>query len=358
MLRLDFRYSLIGLLALLVFFASCRKKIDHVPGTTVSNEQPGWQRISPSAVENLYALEVHNNRLYLGGTFYSDAGNCGILLGYRSTDTSFFASNNGSLFAGGVYDLQVVDNRLYVGGDYHHSSFNGDLVSLHYVDQIGFSFPLGFAQYSPVTVYSIRTYGDSLMVTGSFENNNFFSPNIQTQNVEFLQFDTPVGAADVQVPIHSSCKANNEIYICGEQGFFGYYSGSSFFDISYPNKSSNDVIYDMTVIGTKIFLLGKFQGSEILKSFDVVSGSWNTIPSVSTSSALGFGASFKWIDNTLFLCGNDLMDSDGNTTNIFSSTDGNSWKGFGEVSTPMRDIALYDGVYYAAGLDGLYRLND
>ncbi len=360
MSRLEFRYSVFGLLVVLVFFASCRKKIDHEIGVTVSNELPGWKRISPSPVENLYALEVYANRLYLGGTFYSEASYSGVLLNFNADDTSFNATNNGILYEGGVYDLHVFDNKLYVGGSHHHSNFGGDLISLHSVNIGGFSTSLGFAQYAPLTasVYSIRSYGDSLLVTGAFDYDNFFSPNIQTRNVEFLQFDSPIGAADVQPTIHSSCKVNNEFYVCGEQGYFGYYSGSSFFGIDYLEKSSSDVIYDMTVIGSKIFLLGNFQSSEVLKSFDVISGSWNTISSVKTSTTLEFGARLTWIDNTLYLCGNDLEDADGNATNILKSIDGNSWEGMGEIASPVRDIALYEGVFYAAGIDGLYRLNN
>jgi hypothetical protein len=196
------------------------------------------------------------------------------------------------------------------------------------------------------------------MITGTFQNHPFFAPDIQTQNVEFLQFDIPLGAADVTVPIHGSCMANNEIYICGEQGFFGYYSGSSFFSIDYPTKSASDVIYDITVIGSKIFLLGKFQGTDVLKSFDINNGTWDSPASISTLETLAHGARFTWINSELYVCGNGLVNEAGVVTNIFKSSNGTSWNAIGDIQIPIRDIALYDGTFYAAGIDGLYRLNN
>lgn len=358
MSKLGFHYKLLGLLLVVFLVSSCRKDLNHTPGTTISIEETGWKRISYSAIENLYALEVFNNRLYLGGAFYSDAGTAGVLFNYRSQDATFTPTLWGSLFSGGVFDLHIANNRLYIAGNHHHTHFGSDAISLNYINQGGSSINVGIANYQPFTIYSLNSFGDSLMITGVFQNNSFFAPDIQTQNVEFLQFDTPIGAADVTVPIHGSCMANGEIYICGEQGFFGYYSGSSFFAIEYPGKSSSDVIYDMTVIASKIYLLGKFQDSGILKSFDISSGTWNSPGSISTLEVLAHGARFTWIDNELYVCGNGLVNSAGVTTNIFKSNNGVSWKAVGDIQIPIRDIALYDGTFYAAGIDGLYRLND
>lgn len=356
MLKLVSQSSFLLIVLCSILFTSCRKEINHEEGTTISTQETGWKRISISPIYDVQSIESLGTFLYIGGS-YGGNGLPGIAAYKPSTDT-YYQITTGNILSGSVYDMEVHNGYLYVAGNFQISSSPFDLLTIFKVNSFSGIFNVDFSDYTSQTIYGLKSYGDTLITTGIFSYNSTTAPNIISTNVEFLQNDLPVGAANISIPMHSSCVANNEVYIAGENGYFGYFTGSNWGEIDYPNKSSDDIVYDLTTIGNKIYLLGKFQNKVLMRTFDWTTGQWGTVSSLGESSNLLFGAGFKWIDGELYVFGNDLYSLDGDYTNIFKSSNGVSWSPVGEITEYVRDVAKHDGNMYAASTKGLYRLNE
>lgn len=356
MLKSGFLYKNLILGGLVLLLLGCRKEINHEIGTTVSSETKGWQKISYSTITDLYALEVLNNNLYLGGKFhYNDWGQSNLVY-YADYISNFVTPGFVNYYEGGVFDLEVHDGYLYVAGNFHESS-QFDHMTLYKMSPWGNRYDVNLFNYTPMTINHLMSHGDTLIITGSFAPNVTLAPDLNTENVEFLQSDSPMGAAEIANSIYGSCFVNNELYICGTEGYFGYFTGASWGVLDYPNKSPNDIVYDITAIGNTIYLIGKFQGNTVLRTFNAVTGDWGTIPFLSSQQTLQYGAGFKWIGTELYVFGNALFSQAGKTTNVFKTTNGTTWASVGTITDPVRDLALYNGTLYAATRTGLFRLN-
>lgn len=356
MLKLASLYSTLGLIALVLANTGCRKEIDATEGTTISTEMPGWQRISISIIYNVYALEYFNNRLYIGGKFNYSSGGVATIMSYNPDNEVYYATSSSTYYEGSVYDFQIHNDLLYVAGDFHQSG-SINMMTLYRIYAFGGLENVNFASYSPSTIYHLRSLGDTLIATGSFAPHPVFAPFIETQNVEFLIGNSHLPAADVTTKIHGSCVANNEIYVCGESGYFAYFTGLSWGTIDYPDQDASDIIYAIETIGSTIYLLGKFKNNVLIRSFNVNNGAWDSVKTLSCASSLELGAGFKWIDNELYVFGNDLVGALSGQTNIFKTKNGKNWKPLGTITEAVRDIVNHDGTFYAATPTGVFRFN-
>ncbi len=356
MSKLGFQ-SKLGLLCVLIFLISgCRKELEHEEGTIISTEAAGWQKVSISIIEDAYAFGIYNGFLYIGGRFEYANGNVATILSYSSWSDTYYQVATANYIGGSIYDMELHNNYLYVAGDFNVSS-SFSMLSIYRLGGFGTPQDVNFVDFYPMSIFHLRSMGDTLLVSGEFNYHPQFAPNITTKNVEFLLFDNPIGAADNPNAIYGSCVANNEIYVCGENGYFGYFTGQDWGVIEYPNKTANDVIYAIESIGSTIYLLGNFDDNVLIKTFNINTGTWSSVSSLGKLDTLKFGAGFKWIDNELYVFGNDLLSFVGGTTNIFKTSDGQSWKRVGLINEDVRDIIKYDGSLYAATPTGAYRLN-
>lgn len=350
-------YKLSVLLLFVAFgFSSCRKKIDtdhyNEPATEAT-----WQRISPSYCEELFALEVYKNKLYFGGDFYTAYGPWGNLGWYDASDASFGTWNYSYEGDGGVYDLQLYNNKLYAAGNFNYQGTSYTQINLLYLSNTEIEIPVNFANYQPMSIYGLGTFNDSLVITGDFYHLPSNTPDINTTNVELLTTsNVMVGAADAPSVLYGSCEHNGELYVCGESGYFAYFTGGSWGIIDYPGKTTTDRVYDITSMGDYIVLLGKFSGTIVMRAFDTATGTWTTVADVFTEADLKLGAGFKKIGTDLYMFGNDLFSSQTKYTNVFKSTDGLNWTPVGELREDVRDIALYESQFYAATQIGLFCL--
>lgn len=124
----------------------------------------------------VYSLEVFNNKLYIGGSFQSGAGNAMIdYLGVWDGSSWSHVGDNGSggasINQGAVYDLHVFNSKLYACGGFAKAGSDALAVKIAVWDGSSWAALGDVASGASITnVYAIEDDGTNLYVGGQFTN--------------------------------------------------------------------------------------------------------------------------------------------------------------------------------------------
>ncbi len=360
MSKLVYLYKISLLLLLVTTVTACRKKIIHNVGMTTQFYEidqgglnPGltWTQITSDEIADVYALEVFNNQLYVGGLFENAAGTIKELAKLDANDNLIHPGMSGFFGFYGVYDLMTFNNQLIIGGNYTYysgTSYPKDLVRMSSSAAVS---DIPFSTSIAMSVYNMTEYNSELIVVGDFQPG---TNSITTSNVERISNWACAGMADLTGNIYGCAVYNNELYVSGPDDQLQKWNGSGWTAENYNNIWWSDTPVEVCNYGdTSLYMLGKFSNGVILKYKS--NGTWKNVPGVTHLGTMSNYCGLKVIGNELYVYGSNF-----NVNGAMSSIikfNGTSWSHVGNFTSQVNDIIKFNNKLYIAATNGVFKAN-
>jgi len=360
------------LLLLLVGLSSCRKKIysgnESIvdPNNNTAYFVKPWRKISFPDFNDVRCFAEFNGDLYVGGGFENSMDYDFLVKvkslgydGYTYPDTytggfEYIKQVTGDFYdlgnLVGIRSLKVINNRLYIGGKFRYQG-NGNWYDLMVLDADGSFHYVDFPHnsFGSETVNYIGEFNNNPLICGNFTKST--QNPVITDYVTSIVNDVAVGMADLNGVTYCSEIYQGELYVVGSQDQIVKWNGTDWTEISYPSKTATDKVYSVKVYNNELYFLGDFTGSSVLKKYSPETG-WSDDLSMTSFSVPNFSR-LKVYDGKLIIVGKGFK-SNNVQGSIWMYGVTNSWQRFGDLTSQVYDVILFDGKYFAAVEDGIY----
>jgi hypothetical protein len=316
-----------------------------------------WSPVGGGTNGNIRALEKHNNKLYIGGSF-STAGSISSN-NIASWDGLIWDSlGSGFSSVGSVACLHSTFNGLFVGGSFNtvgnlQSSSGGGIALWENSNWywVGGGV-VSFSPYNPGSVNSISFYNNQLYIGGRFLTAGGSTiPNIAKWNGSFWSGLT---SATTQSVVLAMAEYNNELYVGGSftsaggvtANHIAKWNGTSW---SIIGSGANDIVYCFLVYNGQLYVGGNFSNINGISANKIAK--WNGTNWAPVGSGTNDNVYALAVYNGELYAGGSFTQAGGNPAKHIAKWDGANWLPLGiGTDTSVYALTAYQGDLYVGGM--------
>lgn len=339
---------------------ACRKEIDPETGSTTTNSGGGnngggssasqWTKITDAEITDVRTLAVYNNQLYAGGCFANSTQSIEFFARFNAQE-NLEAVGTASFIGYGVYALKEVNGQLIIGGDFSYYQGSPAIQKSMFMDVsgsfTGISFCYGLSDY----ISQIVPYNSGMIFTGNFDPSGTNSAS--TSNIDFLQGYTSLGMGGTTGTIRAvTIHQGNPYMVVADDGLYCW-NGSFWNPISYLGEHWSDIIYSVASYNGDLYILGKFYNGVSLKKLDET-GTWSNNSILTQTGSMNSYSGLQVVNNSLVVhCPN--LQVNGQALCNLAIFNGTNWHTMNIPSAEIRELAFFNGTYYAATDIGVFK---
>ncbi|MFT5777841.1 MAG: hypothetical protein ACI837_000789 [Crocinitomicaceae bacterium] len=341
-------------------FVSCRKKTEHVLGTStyIEGEEPvggtagtSWTQISSSEITDIYALEEFNGQLYVGGLFDNTANTIHDFAKLDASDNLIDPGISGFFGGYGIYDLHISNSDLILGGNYTYYTTGTDPEDLTRMNTSAVITDIPFSNSLGSSARNIMDYSSDLLITGAFSPSA--SNWVVTDNVDLISGNTAVGMANLTGTVYGSAMHNGSLFVCGPDDNLKSWSGSAWVDEIYNGLHWQDAVWDVISYNSELYIMGKFNNGVVIKRKSAT-GTWTDIAEIGQIGGMSFYGGMKVVDNELYVFDGNLTINGASLLGLVKYN-GTSWSSVGNFTYEVHDIVKFNGYLYLASDYGIFK---